>query len=91
MAVHGTSVSFDLEVKDWTEYTDRLSCYFTANGISENAKKHATLISCCGLATLHLMKSSVFPDPLTDFTFAQLMEKVQVYREPKTSTILRQF
>ena len=27
MAVHGTLASFDLEVEDWTEYTDQLSYY----------------------------------------------------------------
>ena len=91
MAVHGTLGSFDLEVEDWTEHMDQLSYYFMANGISENAKKRTILISCCGPATFHLMKSLVFPDPLTDFTFAQLVEKVQVHREPKTSTILRRF
>ena len=91
MVVHGTLASFDPEVEDWTEYTDRLSYYFIANGISDNAKKCAILISCCGPAIFHLIKSLVFPDSLTDFSFAQLVEKVRVHREPKTSTILRRF
>ena len=91
MAVHGTLVSFDPEVEDWVEYTDRLSYYFTANGITDNAKKRAIFISCCGPATFRLMKSLVFPEALTDFTFAQLVEKVRVHRELKTSTIVRRF
>ena len=33
----------------------------------------------------------MFPDSLNDFSFAQLVEKVWVHREPKTSTILRRF
>ena len=91
MAVHGTLASFDPEVEDWTEYTDQLSYYFIANGISDNAKRRAILISCCGPAIFRLIKSLVFPDSLTDFSFAQLVEKVRVHREPKTSTILRRF
>ena len=91
MAVHGTLASFDLEVEDWTEYTDQLSYYFIANGISDNAKKRAILISCCGPVIFCLIKSLVFPDSLTDFSFTQLVEKIRVHREPKTSTILQRF
>ena len=90
MAVHGTLASFDPEVEDWTEYTDQLSYYLIANGISDNAKKRAILISC-GPAIFRLIKSLVFPNSLTDFSFAQLVQKVQVHRESKTSTILQQF
>ena len=91
MAVHGTLAPFDPEQEDWVEYTDRLSYYFTANGISDNAKKRAILLSCCGPATFRLMKSLVFPDQLSDFSFAQLVEKVKVHREPKASIIVRRF
>ena len=91
MAVHGTLASFQPEVEDWTEYMDQLSYYFIANGISDNAKNCAILISYCGPVIFHLIKSLVFPDSLTDFSFAQIVEKVRVHREPKTSTILRRF
>ena len=76
MAVHGSLAPFNPEEEDWVEYTDRLSYYFTANGITDNAKKRAILISCCGPATFRLMKTLAFPDQLNDFTFAQLVEKV---------------
>ena len=91
MAVHGTLAPFDPDEEDWVEYTDRLSYYFTANGVTDAAKKRAILISCCGPATFRLMKSLVFPDQLSDFTFAQLVEKVKVHREPKASIIVRRF
>ena len=63
----------------------------TANGITDGAKKRAILISCCGPATFRLMKSLVFPDQLSDFSFAQLVEKVKLHREPKASIIVRRF
>ena len=91
MAVHGTLAPFDPTEEEWVEYTDRLSYYFTANGINDNAKKRAILISCCGPATFRLMKSLVFPDELSDFSFAQLVEKVKLHREPKASIIVRRF
>ena len=37
------------------------------------------------------MKTLAFPDQLNDFTFAQLVEKVKVHREPKASIIVRRF
>ena len=75
MAVHGSLALFNLEEEDWVEYTDKLSYYFTANGITTNAKKRAILISYCGLATFRLMKTLVFPGQLNVFSFAQLVEK----------------
>ena len=40
---------------------------------------------------LCLMKSLVFPNQLSDFSFAQLVEKVKLHREPKASIIMRWF
>ena len=91
MAVHSSWAPFNPKEEDWVEYTDRLYYYFTANGITDNAKKRAILISCCGPATFHLMKTLVFPGQLNDFSFAQLVEKVKVHREPKVSVIVRCF
>ena len=64
-------------------------CHITL--LTDAAKKRAILISCCGPATFRLMKSLVFPDQLSDFTFAQLVEKVKIHREPKASIIVRRF
>ena len=85
MAVHGTLAPFDPDEEEWVEYTDRFSYYFTANGITDGARKRAILISCCGPATFRLMKSLVFPEQLDDFSFQQLVEKVKLHREPKVS------
>ena len=91
MAVHGSLAPFNPEEEDWVEYTDRLSYYFTAYGITDNAKKYAILISCSRLATFRLMKTLAIPDQLNDFTFTQLVEKVEVHRGPKASIIVRHF
>ena len=44
MAVHGTLALFDPDEEDWVEHTDKLSYYFTANGITDGAKKRAKLL-----------------------------------------------
>ena len=47
MAVYGTLAPFNPDEEDWAEYADRLSYYFTANGITNGARKRAILICCC--------------------------------------------
>ena len=76
MGVHGMLAPFNPDEEDWVEYTDRLSYYFTANGITDGARKCIILISCCRPATFCLTKSLVFPEKLDDFFFQQLVEKV---------------
>ena len=55
MAVYGTLVVFNPRKEDWTEYAERLSFYFAANGITNDTKKRAILLSCVGLTTFRLM------------------------------------
>ena len=49
--VHGTLSAFDPAMDNWTEYVERLQFYFTANGIKDDSKKCAVLLSSCGPAT----------------------------------------
>ena len=39
MAVHGVLAAFNPQEEDWSEYSERLTFYFTANGITADAKK----------------------------------------------------
>ena len=55
MAVHGTLSAFNPHEEDWSEYVERLSLYFTANGITTDAKKCAILLSSMGPNTFRLM------------------------------------
>ena len=55
MAVHGTLVTFNPREEDWSEYAERLSIYFTTNGITGNTKKRAILLSSVGPPTFCLM------------------------------------
>ena len=55
MAVHGAPVAFNPQEEDWSEYTERLTFYFTAKGITTDAKKRAILLSCCRPATFRLL------------------------------------
>ena len=45
--VYGTVSAFDPTTDKWSEYVERLQFYFTANGIKDDSKKHAVLLSNC--------------------------------------------
>ena len=91
MAVHGALVAFNPQEEDWSEYSERLTFYFTANGITTDAKKRAILLSCCGPATFRLLRSLVLPSALDDFSFDDLVAKVKEHKEPQPSVIVRRF
>ena len=84
MATHGTVDAFDSSKEQWSSYTERLEFYFTANGITDAAKKRAILLCNCGPATFTLLKKLIQPskpgeksyDEITD---ARLTKTLQPY------------
>ena len=91
MAVHGALAAFNPREEDWSEYSERLTFYFSANGITTDAKKRAILLSCCGPATFRLLRSLVLPRALEEFSFTELVAKVKEHKEPQPSVIVRRF
>ena len=87
--VHGTLSAFDPAMDEWTEYIERLQFYFTTNGIKDDSKKRAVLLSSCGSATFQLLRSLVLPATLTEFSFSDLMSKMRAHREPRSSVIVQ--
>ena len=77
MAVHGALAAFNPQEEDWSEYSESLTFYFTAIGITTDAKKRAILLSCCGPAIFRLLRSLVIPSALDDFSFGDLVAKVK--------------
>ena len=75
MAVHGALAAFNSQEEDWSEYSERLTFYFTANGITTDAKKRAVLLSCCGPATFRLLRSLVFTGKTRRFQFRRTGDK----------------
>ena len=77
MALHGNIGEFDADREDWVSYTERLSQYFIANGISEDAaRKQAILLSVCGASMYQLMRNLSAPAKLTEKSFSELVKLV---------------
>ena len=64
MATHGSVGEFNPDREDWISYTERLTQYFVANGISaeEGDKRKAILLSSCGAATYQLIRNLAAPN-----------------------------
>ena len=90
-ASHGHLPQFDGTADDWEVFTEQLTHYFTANGITEEAKKRSILLSACGTQTFRLIKTLLAPTLVTAKTFAEIAKVVQDHVQPKPSVIMRRF
>ena len=88
---HGHLNKFDGNAEDWEIFTEQLLHYLTANGITDEAKKRAILLSACGTSTYKLVRTLVAPDAVTDKTFEEIAELAQHHYQPKPSLIMRRF
>ena len=88
---HGHLTKFDGNAEDWEIFTEQLSHYLTANGITDEAKKRSILLSACGTSTYKLVRTLVAPDAVTDETFEEMCAEAQHHYHPKPSVIMRRF
>ena len=55
----GQTCEFDARREDWTQYSERLSHYFAANGITDAARKKSILhVDSCGTCDLQAAAQS---------------------------------
>ena len=92
MATHyGHFAHFNGNVEDWEIFTEQLSQYLMANGMTDEGKKRSILLSACGTPTYKLIKTLVAPAAVTDVTFNEIAALVQTHYQPKPSVIMRRF
>lgn len=91
MAVHGKIGQFQPSIKSWESYSERLSFYFSANGITTATKKHSILLTVCGPATFQLLRSLVQPAKLDDTTYDTLTGLLKKHYDPAPSAIVQRY
>ena len=74
---------FAASKEDWTQYLERLSRYFTANGITDAVRNKAILLTVVGPATYKQLHSLVSPVKVDDKMYRQLAEVLQNFHSPK--------
>uniref|UniRef100_A0A5S6QH47 RNA-directed DNA polymerase n=1 Tax=Trichuris muris TaxID=70415 RepID=A0A5S6QH47_TRIMR len=75
----------------WDAYAERLKFFFEANGITDKAKKRATLLAVCGLPTLTIAKSLISPKSLSDVPYEDIVVALKSHFIPKPSVIYQRF
>ena len=87
----GRLPEFSGTVDEWEILAEQLTYYFAANGINDEDKQRAILLSVCGTATYKLLKTFVAPTALTTKAFAELVQLATDHHHPKPSVIMRRF
>ena len=77
--------------EEWGQYIEQLKFYFEANGVADEDKQRAILLSVCGGKTYKLIRSITMPGKPSDKTFPELTELVQKHQHPKPSVIVQRF
>ena len=81
MANHGKLEEYDSQ-EEWSQYIERLEFYFEANGVDDEDKQRAILLSVCGSKTYKLIRNLITPRKPSEKTFAELVELVQQHQHP---------
>jgi len=92
MATHGTLLTFNPQEEDWPTYAERLKHYFTANDVTDEAKKRSILLTVCGTPTYKLLRSLVGSATAMDSkSFDDLTKILQDHFAPKPSEIVQRY
>jgi len=73
------------------EYEERLGHFFSANEITEEAKKRSILLSACGAEAYKLIRNLATPRKPGDIPYDELVSLVAIHHNPKPSVIVQQF
>ena len=76
---YGAIAAFDSTKESWTNYVERLSFYFIANDIAEDAdgKRKAILLSVCGHETYQLIRNLVGgAEAIKDAQYADMIKLI---------------
>ncbi|KAL5468918.1 hypothetical protein EMCRGX_G030070 [Ephydatia muelleri] len=68
----GTVGAFQEGQEDWTCYCERLEQFFQANGIDDEGKRRAVLLSVCGGPVYQLIRNLAAPGKPSDKSFSEL-------------------
>ena len=82
---------FQPGVDDWEQYEERLQQYFVANGISNEEKKRAILLTVVGSTTYGLLSNLVAPAKPAAKTYAELVTALKDHLKPKPLVIAERF
>ena len=87
----GAIGEFEEGREEWAQYAERLGHFLVANGITENERNRAVLLSVIGPKAYKLLGSLVAPEKPGDKSYADLVKVMTDHYNPKPSEIVQRF
>ena len=91
MSVLGQVEPFELGNDDWVLYTERLDQFFLANGITDNQKKVAVLLTAIGPKAYSLLRNLLAPVKPATKEYSELIDVMKNHLHPKPVVIAERF
>lgn len=87
----GAIGEFEEGREEWTQYAERLGHFLVANGITEDERKRAVLLSVIGPKAYKLLGSLVAPKKPGEKSYAELVKVMTDHYNPLPSEIVQRF
>ena len=82
---------FDDSKEEWIQYVERLDHFYEANGITENDKKRAILLTTIGPVTYKTLRNVVMPRKPGEMSYQDLVAAMKTHYRPTPSEIVQRF
>lgn len=92
MSAVGQIEEFDItQPLTWDSYAERVNFYLEANGITDEGRKRAVLLSVCGPKTYSVVRSLVSPAAPSTKSYVDLIALLKGHFSPNPSEIFQRF
>ena len=82
---------FDGDQEEWSQYEERLGCFFEANGIVEEDKKRSVFLSIVGAITYKLLQNLLTPAKAGDKSYKELVEVLAKHYSPTPAESVQRY
>ena len=82
---------FDDNKEEWIQYVERLHHFYEANGITENDRKRAILLTTIGPLTYKTLRNVVMPRKSGEMSYQDLVAAMKTHYRPTPSEMVQRF
>ena len=90
-AMFGSVGEFNEDNEQWTQYEERLSHFFAANGIEDESKKRSMFLAMVGPSAYKLLGNLVAPKKPGEVEYEALVKALSEHHNPVPSEIVQRF
>ncbi len=87
----GSLGPFMLQTMQWSSYAEQMEEYLLANGVDDDRKQVAVLLSMVGVATYELLQDLCLPDKPSSKSFNDIVTLLTNHLQPKPTVIAESY